>query len=66
MDRIPASERTREKLKALMQGRSEMAARTEEFHPQTAGQAREGGGAPMVWFACVGSVLADRGKGRLL
>jgi hypothetical protein len=34
-DRIPASERTREKLKALIQGQSKVAARTAEFHHQT-------------------------------
>lgn len=43
MDRIPRSERTREKLKALMRVRSGVAARTEEFHHQTR-QASEGGG----------------------
>jgi hypothetical protein len=38
MDRIPGSERTRGKLKPLVRGRSEVAARTDEFHHQTARQ----------------------------
>ena len=50
MDRIPGSERTHEKLKALMQGRTEVAARTEEFHHQTARQTREGGGLHLPYL----------------
>lgn len=40
MDRISGSERTREKLQALMQGRSEVAARTEELIIKTEQQTR--------------------------
>ena len=69
MDRIPGSERTRERLKALTQGRGEAAARTEEFHHQTARQTREGGGlhppyvsvfsaaAKCAWSASAGVAL---------
>jgi hypothetical protein len=56
MDRIPASERTREKLKALMEGRSEVADGRSELvrlaavdHRGSAGRRSEGRvGAPLL------------------